>query len=125
MKVHPVVADLLDKYLLQRNDDCEYIFVAHRRDDGLWHPLTGQAVFVQLKTSVERANIDHPEQIHPHTLRRSFATLLYKDGVALATISKLMGHSDIKTTMLYIDIQQDDLDDAITSQSTVLDFSED
>jgi len=36
-----------------------------------------------------------------------------------------MGHSDIKTTMLYIDVQQDDLDDALVSQSTTLDFSGD
>jgi site-specific recombinase XerD len=125
MKVHPVVVDLLDKYLSTRKDDCEYIFVCHRRDDGVWHSITGQAVFTQLKASVERAKIDHPEQIHPHTLRRSFATLLYKDGVPVATISKLMGHSDIKTTMLYIDVQQDDLDDALVSQSTTLDFSGD
>lgn len=40
--------------------------------------------------------------VSPHTFRRSFATLLYNKDVKINTISKLLGHSSIETTMGYI-----------------------
>lgn len=40
--------------------------------------------------------------IHSHQLRKTFATELYVRGEDLATIQRLLGHSDPKTTMRYI-----------------------
>lgn len=40
--------------------------------------------------------------ITPHTLRHTFATQLIREGVDLSTVSRLMGHKDIKTTMVYL-----------------------
>ena len=39
-----------------------------------------------------------PSSVSPHTLRRSRATTLYRDGVALEQVSALLGHSQIETT---------------------------
>lgn len=39
------------------------------------------------------------ERITPHMLRHTYATLLYSSGVDVLTASKLLGHSDIKTTL--------------------------
>jgi integrase len=38
---------------------------------------------------------------HPHTLRHSFATQLRPSGHNIRTVQELMGHSDVKTTMIY------------------------
>jgi integrase len=60
------------------------------------------------------AMIGIPE-LTAHDMRRTFARLGYDAGVRVEQISKLLGHSDVKTTMVYLGI---DLD----LESTVSDF---
>lgn len=45
-----------------------------------------------------------PRKITPHTLRHSFATHLMDSGTQLPYIMELLGHKDIKTTMIYTHI---------------------
>lgn len=42
-----------------------------------------------------------PQKVHPHMFRRSRATHLYQDGVALEIISRMLGHSTVETTKIY------------------------
>jgi len=44
------------------------------------------------------------KDIHCHTLRHSFATNLYEEGVQIERISQLLGHAKLDTTMIYAHI---------------------
>ena len=52
-----------------------------------------------------------------HTLRRTFGRTMYRSGVEVATISKMMGHESIDQTLKYIGVDLDDMNSAMQTFS--------
>lgn len=64
-------------------------------------PLTRKDVWQILHDLSERAGIKGV-RTSPHTLRHSFATQWLEHGGDLASVSRLLGHTDIQTTQVYM-----------------------
>ena len=65
----------------------------------------------QLKKIAKRAEIADLTRLH--TLRHTFASHLVMNGVDLPSVQRLMGHSDIQTTMIYAHLAPEHLANAV------------
>lgn len=95
--ISQMLSDILKRYIDVRKKKgytCSHFFVAVNNnagftEHGLKHLVTGMIKASNLKFSV-------------HKLRHTFATLMLEGGCDIYSLSRMMGHADIKTTTIYL-----------------------
>ena len=83
----------------------QYVFPATQRSQDprsdviRRHHLHENTVQKAVKRAAKRAGI--AKRVTPHTFRHSFATHLLENRYDIRTVQELLGHKDVKTTMIY------------------------
>jgi len=78
-----------------------YIDEHHLTPSDRVFPVTPQRVWQLVTGYARRAGID---DLSPHGLRHYFATRLVEKGAAISALQELLGHADISTTAVYLDV---------------------
>jgi len=94
------------KKWIERKPDSEYVFCTLQ---GL--KLSDSYLRAFFARYGKRAGIK--KRVHPHMLRHSFATDLYRQTKDIRLVQKALGHSTISTTMIYTHIVDDDLENGM------------
>lgn len=125
---------MLDRYLAERKDDNPYLNPAgkfgtitfkkgatHKKSirnqidwwknpdnirDGHLGKETPAAI---LKKIARKAGV---EQANPHKFRRTCATLALRRGMPIEQVSRMLGHEQLDTTKIYLDLSEDELQQA-------------
>jgi len=87
----------------KRYHPTEYLFSGNGRTGA----ITPRSVQRMLEKSIKKTGITKNASVH--TLRHSFATHLLDDGTDICYIQRLLGHSRINTTTIYLHLRRMDL----------------
>jgi len=68
------------------------------------HHLDVTVVQKAVRQAALAVRVDKP--VSPHTFRHTFATQLLQNGYDIRTVQELLGHKDVKTTMIYTHVLQ-------------------
>jgi len=118
----------LKNYLDERKDRNPYIFAgginfavnpSKRGKREMWYtdpkgisqdrPIDKGTIEQIVRKLGKRAGV---ENVHPHRFRRTCATLALRHGMPLMIVSKMLGHENVATTQIYLDLDEKELQEA-------------
>lgn len=92
------------RYLESRTDDNPSLFVSLRRP---FKTLQKAGIEAAVKRLVGKTDVtDH---ITPHKFRHTNATIALQNGMNVQEVQKLLGHTNINTTMIYAEVDDKEL----------------
>ena len=101
------LSNILTTYISHdRNPDSEYLFSSKQSGR-----VSQQYLNKMIHKYAKLANVD--SHISAHCLRHSFATALVSKGAPITSIQKILGHNDLKTTNIYMHMDQSELSHSI------------
>lgn len=130
--LNPKAQLAIERYLKERHDNNPYLFPrakyagdvkemskgVRRKMQGEWYKkpeLVGEGHMDMSTAEGQIRRIGRTAEVenaHPHRFRRTGATMALRNGMPLTTVSRLLGHANIGTTQIYLDISDAELEAA-------------
>jgi len=120
-------AELLKEWKKARPKESRYFFTTIKdREGSITQKNKGKVISItsrpgeklsvryiqfMVKRYAKKAGID--KDITPHTLRHTFATDFIRQGQNVMKLKKILGHSDISTTQIYVTLANKDIEEAM------------
>ena len=98
--VEKYITEIRPRYI--KHNTHNYVFISHKTGEKL--TVWGIRWAIQ-----ETLRLNGLQPIKPYSLRSTAATALLLNGMSIAYISKLLGHADIRTTQIYLNVKLKDL----------------
>lgn len=100
----------LENYMKVRNSDSPYIFpgemISTKKETEKMVPESINGI---VKSIAKRAGVPN---VHAHKFRRTAATMALRRGMPIELVSKMLGHEQLTTTQIYLELTEDDLANA-------------
>lgn len=97
----PICIEYIAQYLSTRTDINAALFVSSKSPNTR---LTKEGIELIVRNIGKRAGV---ENVHPHRFRRTLATDLVRKGVPIQDVAQILGHSDLRTTQVYVSLDQE------------------
>lgn len=102
--LHPDTVERLAEYVADRPWNASApLFISHK--PGCDNRLVRQTIGRIVKQRLARIGLVHPK-LSAHSLRHTFGALMVEQGVDIETVKDMMGHSDTRTTRIYVEMAQ-------------------
>lgn len=103
LELKGILKEYRDNY---RCNKSEYFFATNRSKK-----LSPQYLNQKIHLYAEEAGVDN--RISAHCLRHTFASALVAKGASITSIQRLLGHSDLKSTNIYMHVKREDLEKSV------------
>ena len=112
-----------DRYVPIPKDFAEELTEYIKDRSGRLFGISDRQIRRIVKAYAVKAGVRKAEEIHPHTLRHSYATHLQNSGVPLNIIQEILGHENIETTTIYMHLgiarKREEVDKAFRTKYTI------
>lgn len=105
LPMHDALFSMLQDMKVKANGS-EFVFA---KPNG--QPYTAIYVSHVFKDAIRKLEL--PEELHLHSTRHTFASLLVQSGVPIYSVSKLLGHSSVQMTQVYAHLQPEQLSNEV------------
>lgn len=113
----------IERYLNDRKDNNPYLFpggffACPGKNYSEWYKYPDRVDIERhtdqstVEAKVRRLGKKAGVKAHPHKFRRTCATFALRRGMPIEQVSRMLGHEDISTTQIYLDLSEEDLKNA-------------